>query len=132
MIGCGSPRPYDVRAVVTLDGNPLAEAEVFLFPVQEKDATAVGVTDTEGNVAFQTADADGVFPGSYIVVVSKIIEEKTLSNNEIRALAESGIRYRPNMIELVPKRYTRRESSDLKATVGYWRSKNWTFDLRSE
>ena len=132
IFGCGSPRPYEIRAVVTLDGAPLAEAEVTLLPVREHAASAFGITDAEGAVAFKTRDLDGVFPGSYIVIVSKSVEERKLTNNEIRALAEAGIRYRPRIVELVPERYTRRETSGLRVRIGYWHSKKLTLDLRSE
>lgn len=132
IFGCGSPRPYDVRAVVTLDGKPFAGAEVSLLSVRDNTVSAFGITNTEGEVTFKTDEIDGVLPDTYIVIISKIIEERRLSNNEIRALAESGIRYHPNMIELIPEKYTRRETSDLNVKVGYWHSKEWTFDLRTE
>ena len=131
MVGCGSPRAYDVRAVVTLDGKPFAEAEVTLLPVRGNNVSALGITDAAGEVVFSTEENSGVFSGSYIVLVSKTVEEKTLTNNEVRALAEVGIRYRPNMIELVPQEYTSRETSDLKVTIGYWHSKVLSIDLRS-
>ena len=131
-IGCGSPEPYDVRAVVTLDGNPLTEAEVSLVPVWGNTVSAAGVTDTTGAVTFKTGGIDGVLPNSYIVVVSKTVEERKLTNNEIRALAAKGIPYSPNIIEFVPEKYTRRETSDLKLKVGYWHHHEFMLDLLSE
>jgi len=131
LFGCGSPRPYDVRVVITLDGEPLTNAEISLQPIRENAASASGITDMAGEVTFKTGDIDGVFPNSYVVVVSKTIEEKRLSNNEIRALAEAGIRYSSGMVELVPEKYTRCETSDLKMKIGYWSSKDLTFDLWS-
>jgi len=132
IFGCGSPRPYEIQAVVTLDGEPLAEAEVTLLPVREHAASAFGITDAEGVVVFTTGEIDGVFPGAYVVILSRTAEERRLTNNEIRALAEAGIRYRPNIVEHVPERYTRRETSDLRVRIGYWRSRDLVFDLRSE
>jgi hypothetical protein len=73
-----------------------------------------------------------VLPGSYIVVVTKPVEEKRLSNDEIRAFAEIGIRYKSRNIEYVPEKYTRRETSSLRIKVGYWQTKELTFDLWSE
>lgn len=135
IFGCGSPKPYEVRAVVTLDGKPLDGAVVTFLPVREHAASAFGITDTEGIVTFKTTTTgseavDGVLPGSYIVIVSKAIEERRLTNNEIRALAESGIRYRPGTIELVPEKYTRRETSHLQTKIGYWHPTELTFDLQ--
>ena len=148
IFGCGSPRTYDVRIVVTLDGEPLEGATVVLLPVRENDASMTGITDMNGEVTFNTDDntdentddnadtADtnvgGIVAGSYIVTVSKTVEERRLTNNEIRALAEAGIRYNPDIVELVPLRYTRRDTSDLRMRIGYWRSNVLTLDLLSE
>ena len=132
LFGCGSPRPYDVRAVVTLDDEPLTEAIVTLIPLRQNAASAFGVTDAEGNVAFLMDEIDGVIPGTYVAVISKKTEENLLTNNEIRALAETGIRYRPNVIELVPEKYTHSQTSDLIIQVGYWHPTTLTFDLRSD
>jgi hypothetical protein len=132
LFGCGSSKPYSVQAVVTLDDKPLAGAEVSLVPVRENAKSAFGITDEEGKVTFKTEELDGVLSGSYIVTVSKMDTEGVLSNNEIRALAERGIRYRSKMVEFAPEKYTRRETSDLKVKIGYWSSKNLTFPLRSE
>ena len=135
IFGCGSPRPYDVRAVVTLAGEPLAGAAVTFLPVRAGAATAFGITDTEGAITFKTTVIDGevidgVLPGSYAVIVSKTIEEQKLTNNEIRSLAEAGIRYRPGVVELVPEKYTRRETSGLQARIGYWYPTDLVFELQ--
>ena len=131
IFGCGSPT-YDVRAIVTLDGEPLVEAEVVLLSVRENGVSITGITDTEGEVTFTTDEIAGVVAGSYIITVSKTVEERKLTNNEIRALAEAGIRYSPDIVELVPQKYTRRETSDLRVRIGYWHSNEWTLDLQSE
>ena len=132
IVGCGSPKPYDVWAVVTLDGEPLSGAEVSLLSVRDDAISAIGMTDSEGKVTFKTEEVEGVFSGTYIATVSKIVEERRLSNNEIRALAELGIQYGEKWIELVPEKYARRETSNLKIKVGYWHPKNLTFVLQSE
>jgi len=135
IFGCGSPRLYDVRAVVTLDDKPLEGAAVTLLPVRKNAVSAFGVTDTEGIVTFKTTVidgevVDGVLPGSYTVIISKTTEERRLTNNEIRALAEAGIRYRPGIVELVPEKYTRRETSALQVRIGYWYPTDLTFNLQ--
>ena len=134
MFGCGSPRTYDVQFAVTLDGEPLEEATVVLLPVRDNDGSVTGVTDAEGNVTFNTDEIAGItiVAGSYIVTVSKTAEERRLSNNEIRALAEVGIRYSPDIVELIPSKYTHRDTSTLKVRIGYWHPNVVTLDLRSE
>ena len=131
LLGCGEPGPYDVRVVVMLDDKPLPDAEVTLIPYQGNAPAPFGVTDGDGNVSFKTDDQDGVLPGVYTAVISKEIEEKMLSNNEIRAFAELGIRYHPKMVQLVPEKYTDKKTSGLKVHVGYWYSPDLTFSLRS-
>jgi len=115
-----------------LDGEPFVEAEVSLVSSKENTKSASGMTDAEGKVTFRTEEVEGVFPGTYTVIVSKTAEENRLSNNQIRALAEMGIRYEANIIEWAPEKYTRRETSDLKIKVGYWSSKDLIFDLHSD
>lgn len=132
LLGCGSSKTYDVQATVTLDGTPLAEAEVTFVPLWGKAKRAVGNTDQEGMVTFKTDERDGILPGSYTVIMSKVVDEKRLTNSEIRAFAEVGIPYREKKIELVPEKYTRSETSDLKAKVGYWYSPNLTFHLGAD
>jgi hypothetical protein len=132
IFGCGSSKLYDIRAVVTLDDNPLAEAEVVLLSVLTHVPSASGITNTAGEVTFKTNEADGVLSGSYIVTVSKTVDEKRLSNDEIRALAEIGIRYKTQRIELVPEKYTRSETTDLKIKIGYWQPEEWTLNLQSK
>jgi len=136
LFGCGSPRTYDVQITFTLDGEPLAEAAVALLSVQENGTSAVGITDENGEVVFKATEVDGtstggIATGSYIVTVSKTAEERKLTNNEIRALAEAGIQYSPDIVELIPEKYTRRDTSDLRVRIGYWHSMALTLDLHS-
>jgi len=131
LFGCGNPRTYDVQITFTLDGEPLAEAAVALLSVQENGTSAVGITDSEGIVSFSTGEIAGIVAGSYIVTVSKTAEERKLTNNEIRALAEAGIQYSPDIVELIPEKYTRRDTSDLRVRIGYWHSMALTLDIHS-
>lgn len=71
--GCGYRRPALVQpqAVVTLDGEPVAEADVMLVPIGAGRAVK-GVSDQNGRIVFSTyGAADGVPPGSYKAIVTK-------------------------------------------------------------
>jgi len=72
-LGCGKGT-VDVRARVTLDGQPLEGAAVTLVGVGDtKNRPATGISDAEGNVRFTTFEpGDGVLPGEYKVLVSKM------------------------------------------------------------
>ena len=63
-IGCGSGL-IDLRARVTLDGEPVESASVTLMSSDAKrNRSAYGTTDAEGRVRFSTFQPDdGVLPG---------------------------------------------------------------------
>lgn len=73
--GCGgSDRPplAEASGVLTLDGQPVAEATVSVVPV-EGGRPASAITDKEGRFVLKSyADADGAAVGEYKVAVIKI------------------------------------------------------------
>jgi hypothetical protein len=128
--GCGYRRPALVQpqALVTLDGEPVAEADVMLVPTGSGRAVK-GVSDQNGRIAFSTyGAADGVPPGSYKAIVTK----RELTKRGARKLAASRERSAaddngsPNaMIELqdddyrslLPSCYAAVDTTDLMVTV---------------
>ncbi|MEX0612830.1 MAG: carboxypeptidase-like regulatory domain-containing protein [Pirellulales bacterium] len=72
-LGCGRGT-VNVKAQITLDGQPLEGATVTLIGTGEtKSRPATGISDDEGNVQFTTFEpGDGVLPGEYKVLVSKM------------------------------------------------------------
>ena len=70
--GCSSGPPLE--GVVTLDGKPLAFANVMLVPDGEPDTRPVasGNTDREGKFQLQRIGGDGaaIPPGTYKVIVT--------------------------------------------------------------
>jgi hypothetical protein len=75
MLGCGEdgPKLVPVTGVVTLNGKPLAEAEVSFVPdPTNKDVTPGGdKTGPEGNYKAMYQGRSGLAPGKYKVLVSK-------------------------------------------------------------
>lgn len=68
-LGCG-PSLVPVRGVVTLDGEPVADAAVS-FIRQPTGENAIGMTNEEGEFSLKTTKlGDGVLPGEHVVVVS--------------------------------------------------------------
>ena len=130
MAGCGYRRPPLVRVegVVTLDGEPVAEADVTLVPVGPGRA-ARGLASDTGRVAFSTyASGDGVIPGTYKAIVSK----QELTKRGARKV--EALRSAPSpadetasevMIEftdgdyrnLLPVKYAGFDSTDLSVTI---------------
>lgn len=66
-LGCsGGPTPLAVEGIVTLDGQPVDQAEVTFILDAANGPSFRGTTDASGE--FQTK----VLPGSYKVVVAKL------------------------------------------------------------
>ena len=76
--GCGGggpdrPTMAPVSGTVTLDGKPLAGANIRFFSEDQSAETATGVTDGEGKFQLTTYNTnDGAVPGAYKVAVSMI------------------------------------------------------------
>ena len=83
MPGCsdGKLKTYPVSGIVTMDGDPVADATVIFSPVKEGEGdAAVGKTDEKGEYKLQTssgrADA-GTTPGEYVVMIKKTVFSET-------------------------------------------------------
>lgn len=110
--GCASSGEFDLVAVsgnVTMDGKPLAGAEVVFAPKAIKDQAAVGpasvgVTDSAGRYVLKTVGGlEGVMVGDHKVSVKM----NTVSEAEISAKADEAFKENPNI--------TRDELRDIKA-----------------
>lgn len=91
LTGCGSGGPdlYKVGGKVTMDGKPLAHAEVRFLPVP-KGTEAVrpssAITDENGNYTLEySTKRSGARPGDYQVFIST----KRKAMPEVPAVAES-------------------------------------------
>jgi hypothetical protein len=129
--GCG-PEQLDtarVEGVVTLDGEPVPEAEVTFVPVTDGEGmSAVGRTDERGRYrltavgtgAESAAAGAGTLPGTYYVGVRKVVIDSALSPD----LAERMDEYEPptgrddpQPTHIVPQRYNNPRQSGLQKTV---------------
>lgn len=131
--GGGAIKTEGVTGVVTLDGEPLPNAEVYFTPVDTASGAlqSVGRTNEAGEYKLQTlggkADA-GTTPGDYVVTISCVDEVPTGGvklNDDGEEVPETEEKQR------VPDRYLNGETSDLKATVVKG-SNTFNFDLTSE
>ena len=71
--GCGGsgPRLGRVQGKVTLNGKPLAEAEVNFQPTAEGTAPSAGTTDADGRYELMyTFDTKGAVPGEHVVTIT--------------------------------------------------------------
>lgn len=68
--GCGKSGPVSVRGVVTLDGQPVANAAVAFIAQDPGGRDAHGSTNEKGEFELSmTRPGDGVLPGKYKVLV---------------------------------------------------------------
>ncbi|WP_131282752.1 carboxypeptidase-like regulatory domain-containing protein [Blastopirellula marina] len=80
-IGCGGPKygAMPVEGTVTLNGAPLPNARVMLFP--KAGRPAAGITDDAGHyVLAYTVSVTGTPPGTYRVEISTAYETPELAN----------------------------------------------------
>ena len=129
LVGCndGPFKFADVSGVVTLDGQPLADAMVRFNPKRSGDSPMVGpssfaVTDAEGRFDLKTHQGNyGAVVGPHVVSVSTYAAEPVdlQNSDEIRVLSK----------ERVPKRY--RSPSELTIDVPSGGVDDASFELTS-
>jgi hypothetical protein len=73
-LGCGGgQKPIPTSGVLTLDGEPLADARVTFLPTSEGGRMAWGQTDSLGRFRLTTSNTgDGALPGQYKITVQVI------------------------------------------------------------
>lgn len=128
--GCGYRRPglLPTGALVTLDGKPVAGASVTLVP-SKPGRPAMGMSDDSGRVTFSTyGSRDGVPPGEYKAVVTKLVPTKKakakLEKLSPRPAAEGEEGAEPmtemqddDYENLLPARYAGIGTTDLSVTI---------------
>jgi hypothetical protein len=127
-VGCNSKGTVNVKAHLTLDGQPLEGASVTLIGIEGTNLRpATGVSDAAGNVTFTSFEPnDGVLPGEYKVLVSKAPkslqeEYKRMDPNDPEDMARlqahersANVPYTPS---LLPKAYLNASETPLTMKV---------------
>ena len=100
---------------VTYDGQPAAGATVTFVPVNKSgDArTASAITDAGGNFVLRTMAQDGLYPGEYTVMVSKIEDNTSNSEEDIK----SGKASKAPVKHLLPQKYASLSTSGIKVAI---------------
>lgn len=128
-----------VTGKITYKGQAVADAHVSFHPKSEQGPGAFGRTNGEGVFTLQTYEpGDGAAAGEYVVTVQKS-EAPAASNASgeelFRQMEEKAKAGQPAGAEaapkaLLPEKYSRPESSDLKAVVPGSDPKAFEFDLQ--
>ena len=109
-----APKLVPVTGAVTLDGKPLAGAEVGFVPTGDtKGFGSVGKTDGEGKYKLTSArGGEGAVAGNYKVVISRrLMPDGSAPPSGDKAPMESAAR------ESLPTKYSMKGQTTLTATV---------------
>lgn len=116
--GCNSSANEGVTGTITLDGQPLPDADVVFTP-QEGGRPAMGTTDASGNFELvYTIHEKGAPAGSYIVRIRTSRTETGENGRDV------------NTPEKVPPKYNNR--SELIAEIQDGANNHFDFKLESE
>ncbi len=122
---CGEqsgPTTFKVTGKVTMDGSPVPEAVVVLYPKnkgQDSMLASQAITDAEGRFEMRTHlekdnYKDGMQPGAYVVTVTKLELPRDM-------------RRKPK--NLLPKKYSLARTSNLTAHVTSTDDNHFEFSL---
>ncbi len=121
IVGCSRndsniPKLATVDGTVTLNGKPLSSATVSFVPTGSTRGTgANGYTDKAGKYELKTRSGDkGTPPGEYRIVVTKMVmpDGSDLPMDSTVAPINSPAK------QILPTKYSMRDKTILKATVG--------------
>jgi hypothetical protein len=129
--GCAA-NPVPVEGVVTLDGKPLAGAEVIFAPEQPGEngsVMAVATADDQGVFRLNTHNARGAFPGRYKVTISHRALPTNVPEPKNPEEAMSVYKLRK---DVVPAQYAKYETTPLQAEVPRSGVTDLRFDLTSK
>ena len=128
------PATVPVSGRVVLGGEAVGDALVVFYPVAPNVAAAQATTDGNGEFHLTSFEpADGAQPGKYVVVITKQRVENEMTPAESRAyFARTGTPPPlPTYQELLPKKYSSHETSDLAVEVQVGQESHFNFELRS-
>ena len=104
MIGCSSHAKQQARGLITLDGQPLADAVIFFQREGDETATAMGNTNQAGEVFMRRISSlKAIPPGAYKVVIIP--------------MQETSIRGQPATGPVVPRIYRNASTTPLSIEV---------------
>ncbi len=135
--GCGKsdddglPSRVRATAMVTYRGEPVDGAHVTFSPADKTGKPAYGSTDDRGKVELSTFEfEDGAVAGEYAVTVSKMHTEDE-GNVPAYPGMPSGVGRQSSakVTDLLPRKYKRRETSGLIATIVSGDKNKFKFDL---
>jgi hypothetical protein len=123
-----------VSGTVTLDGKPLADADVS-FAFQDPPPTgyygSAGRTDAEGKYTLMTGEKKGAVPGSFKVAVSRIETPAGVALKPEEGMDLEQLKAAGQAKQTVPDKYNDPMTTMLSTTVEKGKADGYNFDLKS-
>lgn len=127
VIGCSSDdtglgRRYPVSGTVKYNGEPVPKGSVTFEPVSKDGRHATGTIEN-GSYSLSTsgAEGEGALPGDYkVIVISTTVDMRDLAKQSSGPVHQGGPEFQKivkNAKDLVPKKYSRSDTSDLTVKV---------------
>ena len=140
LIGCDRsgrlPGLVPASGTVTFNGAPVEEATVIFVPdsVESNMRSASATTDAKGKFTLATLQhADGAYPGSYKVTVTKTLTTGDLVWEESANDPGRGRLIDTQMVaDMLPAKYGNENTSDLTVDIPPKGSRNLVLDLSGE
>ena len=134
--GKTTPKPdlVPVKGPVTLDGQPLADADVSFAFDGTPPAGYYGSgarTDAQGHYELQCTGENGAVPGKYKVTVSHLVNNSGVPIKPEEGIDMEQLRQAGMAKETVPQKYTDAATTDLTTTVDKGKAEGYNFDLKS-
>jgi hypothetical protein len=133
-LGCGDGQEsrMPVSGLVTLNGQPLADAKVTLMPKDGRRA-ANGLTDSSGRFESATtfSKGDGAVIGDHYVAITPK-NPPPMPGDEISSPGSPGPGKREKYVAPIPEKYGIPKESGLEVSVSRASSNDFRFDLESK
>jgi hypothetical protein len=134
--GCGSDdsglgRRYSVSGKVTYKGEPVPKGSLTFEPLSPGGRHATGTIENGSYKLTTTGEGgDGALPGEYKVIIISTTVDMTELAKKSGGMVHQGDKDFQKIVkegkDLIPKKYSRSETSDLKVKV---EEKSQTIDL---
>lgn len=133
--GCSKSSKFDLAPVagtVTLDGQPLADADVTFF-YQGSSAPgyriSTGKTDPAGKYELKAGAKPGAVPGDFKVTVSRIVSKDGATVNLDEGMDMTQLEMQGLAKQSLPEKYSDYEKTELSAKVEKGKSDGYDFPL---
>ncbi len=140
LAGCGKSNQgpafelTPVAGKVSLDGKPLADADIGFYPQGSAPAGYHGSgakTDSEGRYELKTTSKSGAVPGAYKVTVSRFVGAAGAPVNLEEGMDVEQLKLQGQYKESLPERYSTLEKTELTVTVENGKVDGYDFPLTS-